>query len=114
MCTFGAGFKLQDRAVGTVLVRIFSNFQDKTLEWILTEHKFRICNFNVLRSGQFSTRSNNPMEEITIPLITFEPKVMDESNWYRSVYLVVPNRMIPIMTNFDLTWTVTPGREVKF
>ena len=32
----GTGFKLEDRAVGTVLVRMFSNFQGEVLEWIPT------------------------------------------------------------------------------
>ena len=52
----GTGFKLEDRAVGTVLVQMFSNFQDEVLKWISTEFIFRICHFSDLRSGQFSTR----------------------------------------------------------
>ena len=41
----GSGFKLEDRAVGTVLVQIFLNFQDEVLEWIPTECTFRIFSF---------------------------------------------------------------------
>ena len=35
-------FKLEDRTVGTVLVRMFSNIHDEVLEWIPTEYLFRI------------------------------------------------------------------------
>ena len=52
----GTGFKLEERVVGTVLVRTFSNFQDGVLKWIPTECRFRIFNFSDLRSGQFSTQ----------------------------------------------------------
>ena len=37
----GTGFKLEDGVVGTDLVRMFSNFQDEVLKWILTEYIFR-------------------------------------------------------------------------
>ena len=53
------GFKLEDRAVGTVFVRMFSNFQDEALEWIPTEFIFIYIydfHFSYLRSGQFLTR----------------------------------------------------------
>ena len=51
----GTDLKPEDRAVSTVLVRMFSNFQDEVLEWIRTECIFRIFHFSDLRSGQFST-----------------------------------------------------------
>ena len=56
----GAGLKIEDRAVGTVLIRIFSNFQDEVLEWIPTNCLVRIFHFSDLRSGQFSTRPLYP------------------------------------------------------
>ena len=53
----GTGFKLEDRAAGTVLVRMFSNYQNEVLrERIPTEYIFRIFHFRDLKSGQFSTR----------------------------------------------------------
>ena len=51
------GFK--DRATGTVLVRMYSNFEDEILEWkqnVYTKCIFRGFHFKGLRSGQFSTR----------------------------------------------------------
>ena len=93
------------RAVGTVLVRTFSNFQDEILEWIPTECIFRIFHFNDLRSGQFSTRPIRYISllgEMTLLPITFEPKVISEWIGYQSIFLVPPNRMLPNMT--DLTW----------
>ena len=42
MCTPGPASNLEDRVVGTVLVRMFSNFHDEILEWIPTECIFRI------------------------------------------------------------------------
>ena len=51
----GTGLKLEDHAVGTVLVRMFLNFQDEVLEWISTECIFRIFHFSDLRSSRFST-----------------------------------------------------------
>ena len=91
------GVKFEDRAVGTVLVRMFSNFQDEILEWIPTESSFRISNFSGLRSGQFSTwRGKSLMWKITLLPITFEPKVIDKLNGYQCVFLVVflPNQII--------------------
>ena len=44
-----AVLKLEDRAVGTGLVRMFSNFQNELLEWISTECIFRISHFSDLR-----------------------------------------------------------------
>ena len=44
--------------------------------------------------------------DFTLLPITFEAKAIDEYKWYRSAYLVAPNRMIPNTTNFDLTWHV--------
>ena len=83
----GTGFKLEDRTVGTVLVRMFStNFQDEVLEWIPTECLFRIFHLSDLRSGQFSTRLIISMGNL-MP-VTYEPKVKDESNEYLSVNLV--------------------------
>ena len=45
----GTGFKLEDRAVGTVLVRMFLNFQDEVLGWIATECIFPISHLSDLR-----------------------------------------------------------------
>ena len=52
----GTSFKIEDRAVGTVLVRMFSNFQDEILGWMPTKCMFRVFNISDLRSDQFSTR----------------------------------------------------------
>ena len=49
----GTGFKLEDRALGTVLVRMFSHFQYEILEWIPIGCIFRIFHFSYLRQGQF-------------------------------------------------------------
>ena len=64
-----------------------------------------IFHFRDLGSGQFSAWPimYNPNEEITFLPITFEPVVVGDWKWYQSFCLVVPNRMIPNMTHFDLT-----------
>ena len=53
---FVTGFKFEDRAVGTVLVWMFSNIQDDVLKWKHIQHMIRILHFIDLKSGQFSTR----------------------------------------------------------
>ena len=69
------GFKLEDRIVGTVLVRIFSNFQDEVLEWMPTDCKFRIFHLSDLRTGQFSTQRIIALWKKTILLpITFDQR----------------------------------------
>ena len=42
----GTGCKFEDRAVGTVLVRMFSNFQDDVLEKIPTGYRVYISDFS--------------------------------------------------------------------
>ena len=76
----GTGFKHEDRAVDTVSVQMFANFQDEILELTPTECIFRILCFSDLRSGKFSTQPIIPklMREITLLPITFESKVLDE------------------------------------
>ena len=49
----GTDLKLEDRAVGTVLVRMFSKFQDEILEMIPTECIFRFFPFSDISSDQF-------------------------------------------------------------
>ena len=51
---FGNALKLEDRAVATVIVRMFSNFQDDELEWIPTEGIFRV--FILVTSGKVNFR----------------------------------------------------------
>ena len=114
----GTVFKLQDRAVGTALVRMFSNFQQWDIE--VDTYRMHISDvyFNDLRSSQFSTLSNITLGVNFSSVHNFETKVIDELNgqsiWHQSIQrvcLVAPNRMIPNMTNVDLTWlvSVTPN-----
>ena len=53
----------------------------------------------------FDPAHYNPMGGITLLSISFEPKVIDILNEYQRVCLVIPNRMIPKMTQLwpDLT-----------
>ena len=44
------------------------------------------------------------MKALSVLPISFEQNVIDEWCWYQNVCLVAPNRMIPNITNVDLTW----------
>ena len=83
-------FKLEDRAIGTILVRMFSNcrasewedekisWEDEILKWIPTYCIFRIFHFSDLSSGQFSAQPIISLYEITLLPMAFEPKVINE------------------------------------
>ena len=64
----GTGLNLEHRAVGTVLVRMFSYFQNEVLDKIPTECVCWIFHLSYLRSGQFSKRPiiPNPMGKLLL------------------------------------------------
>ena len=109
MCTPGpvSNFKIVLWAVGTALVRTFSNVQDDILDRIPTECIF----FVLVTSGQVNFWPGPVLGEITggnySSVHNFWTKGDRRTNWYQRVSLVAPNQMIPNMTNFDLAWPVT-------
>ena len=87
----GTGFKLQLRAVGTVIVRMIWNFEDEILAWMLTECISPIFHFRDLGSGQFSAR----------PIITLWRNYFSANNFGTSGgrrLKVISKRSFPIAT----------------